>query len=66
MMTGIGRGMTMRKKSIPLGDAQRNVSRPIFDLVHFVDDVVPKAHEFSAVKTEDEHSEIELKPEIEN
>ena len=65
MMTGIGRGAPMRRKSTPLGDAQRKVSRPIFYFVHFVDDVVPKAHDFSEVKTEDDQSDTELKSEIE-
>ena len=58
-MTGIGRGTPIRKKSTPLGDAQGKVSRPIFDFVHFVDDVVLKAHDSSEVKTEDEQSDIE-------
>ena len=57
-MTGIRRGTLMRRKS-------GKVSRPIFDFVHFLDNVVPKAHDFSAVKTEDEQSDIELKPKIE-
>ena len=61
MKTVIGRGTPIRRKSTPLDDAQGKVSRPIFDFVYFVDDVVPKAHDFSAVKTEDEQSNIELK-----
>ena len=50
MMTGIGRGTPIRRKSTPLVDSQGKVSRPMFD---FVDDVVPKAHDFSEVRTED-------------
>ena len=64
-MAGIGRGTPIRRKSTPLGDAQGKVSRPIFDFVHFVDDFVPKAHDFSEVNTEDEQSDKELKSEIE-
>ena len=61
-MTRIGGGIPMRRKLTPLGDAQRKVSRFIFYFIHFVDNVVSKAHDFSAVKTEDEQSDIELKP----
>ena len=52
MMTGIGRGTPIRRKSPLLCDVQGKVSRPIFNFVHFVDDVVSKAHDFSVVKTE--------------
>ena len=64
-MTEIGRGTPFQRKSTPLGDAQRKVSRPALDFVYFVDDVVLKAHDFSAVKTEDEQSDIKFKSEIE-
>ena len=53
MMTEIGSETSIQRKSTPLGDAQGKVNRPIFDFVHFVDDVGPKAHHFSVVKTED-------------
>ena len=46
IMTEIGRGTSVRRKSTSLGDAQGKVDRPLFDFVHFVDDVVPKAHDF--------------------
>ena len=64
IMTGIGRGTPMRRKSTPLSHAQGKVSRPIFEFVYIIDDVVPKTHDFSEVKTKDEQSDIELKPEI--
>ena len=55
----------MRRKSTPSGDAQGKGSRPISDFVHFVDAVEPKAYDFSAVKAEDEQSNMKLKSEIE-
>ena len=42
-----------------MGDAHGKVSGPIFDFVHFVDDVGPKKYDFSEVKTEELKSEIE-------
>ena len=58
MMMGTGRGTPIRRKSTPLGDTQEKVSWPIFDFVHFVDDVVPKALDFLDDKTEDEQSDM--------
>ena len=65
MRTRTGRGTPIRIKSTVLSDPQGKVSRPIFNFVHFVDDVVLKARDFSAFKSEDEQSDIELKPTIE-
>ena len=65
IMMGIGKGTPIRRKSATLDDAQGKASRFLFDFVHFVDDFVPKARYFLDVKTEDEHSDIELKSETE-
>ena len=48
-----------------MGDAQGNLSRPVFDFVHSVDDAVPNAHDFSEFKTKDGQNDTELKSEIE-
>ena len=40
---------------------QRKVSKPIFDFVHFVNDIVPEAKDYSEGKAEDKLTVTELK-----